>query len=246
MNKHKFILSLFTFLLSVHLFAQTNLNGTIDGQLSDERFKPLSGVIIFLNETGSDSIVDSVTAKPDGTFKFSFVKSGLYQLLFKQANGISDSSFIFSMGQLYPLHNKKLVLSFVFSKSIYNGKLQSQGRQFGGTYAEWFTSVPANFLVNLIAEYEKPASEIKNNIIGTTLNNSNRSISKTTVTLFSKIEGKKIAETISDDKGNYAFAQIPSGIYYLVFTKNEKDCKGGFFEVKKGWHVNLKDTFRSL
>ncbi len=246
MTKHKYFLSLITVLLSAHLSAQTNLNGTIDGKLSDEKFKPLSGVTIFLQETGSNNIVDSVTAKPDGTFKFSLVKSGLHQIIFKQVNGVSDSSFIFSMGQLYPLHNKKLVLSFVFSNNFYNGKLKLQRRQFGGTYAEWFTSVPANLLVNLIAEYERPASEIKNNIIGTTLNNSVRSIGKTTVTLFSKIEGKKIAETISDDMGKYAFAQIPSGIYYLVFTKNEKNCKGGFFEVKTGWLVILKDTFRNL
>lgn len=59
MTKHKYFLSLITVFLSAHLSAQTNLNGAIDGKLSDEKFKPLSGVTIFLQETGSNNIVDS-------------------------------------------------------------------------------------------------------------------------------------------------------------------------------------------
>lgn len=246
MYKYRLFFTVISISLSIHLQAQNSLNATIDGKLSDEKFKPLSGVVICLWETVTNTSVDSTIAKTDGTFKFSLSKSGLYQLVFRKTNGVLDSSFIFSVGQLYPGHNKKLLLSFTFFDTQNGGTIKSQRRQFGGTYDEWFTSVPANLLVSLIAEYEQIGKEHKSNIIGTTLNNSSREFSKTIVTLFTVNEDRKIAETVSDEKGKYYFNEIPSGIYYLVFTKNEKDSKGGLFEVKSGWQVILKDMFRNL
>ncbi|MBX9785251.1 MAG: carboxypeptidase-like regulatory domain-containing protein [Chitinophagaceae bacterium] len=246
MNKYKLLLTVVLISLSIHLQAQNSLNATIDGKLSNEMFKPLSGIAVRLQEAVNDVIIDSVFAKPDGTFKFSITKPGLYQLIFRQEDGLLDSSYIFSIGQLYPLHNKKLLLSFVFFNTGNTGKLKSQRRQFGGTYNDWFTSVPANLLIGLIAEYERTGTGQSNIISGTTLNNSSRGISETTVSLFNATSYKEIAVTASDEKGNYFFNEVPSGVYYLVFAKNGKENKGGLFEVKSGWQVVLKDMFRSL
>lgn len=246
MYKYKLLLLVTSISLSIYLQAQNSLNATIDGKLLDEKFKPLFGMAVSLQEAVNNVVIDSVLAKPDGTFKFSITKPGLYQLLFRQENGILDSSYIFSIGQLYSLHNKKLLMSFVLFNTGNTVKLKSQRRQFSGTYNDWFTSVPANLLISLIAEYERTSTEQNNTIIGTTLNNSSRGISETTVKLFNSKSDKEIAMTISDEKGNYLFKEVPSGVYYLVFAKNGKVNKGGIFEVRNGWQVILKDMFRSL
>jgi len=244
MKNLKLIILLTTLPITLCIKAQTNFKATIDGKVSDEKYKPLSGVLVFLRETENNNILDSLNSKDDGTFKFNVSSPGQYQILFHSKKGNFDSSFIFSIGQLYQSHNTKLVLSFVFLETQEN--LKSQRRQFGGSYSEWFTSVPGNLLVNLIAEYEKDVNLKNGYITGTTLNTSIRSVGNTPVTLFNSSGNVKVAETVSDASGIYVFQDIPEGIYYLMFDKNNSKFKGGVFEVKKGWKIFLKDSFRKL